>query len=178
LFVVENDLLIHEMQLGNKLSACVHEQRRQDFSLMLALLADDVREHSQFHLPSSMADVRLVDDKLLRQRFQLPEQAPLAIAADDDYQRMAQAQLTQDTNLSDIKLMQALRPMPLAEFDDAKLIRPEVLGNTSKYCQRKYRQQSDNDLVEPMSMDVGLLLDTIKASAIEAKIAQLNPVMA
>jgi hypothetical protein len=70
--------LLHELQLGEQLNECVHQSRRSDFSLMLAMLCDDVREQSQFILPKSApidgtsTDIKEVNNKTLRKHFDLP----------------------------------------------------------------------------------------------------------
>ena len=47
------NVLLHELQLGEQLNESVEQTRRADFSLMLAMLAEDVREQSQFLLPKT-----------------------------------------------------------------------------------------------------------------------------
>ena len=77
--------LLHELQLGEQLNECVHQSRRSDFSLMLAMLCDDVREQSQFILPKmppidgTSTEKSPVTDQVLRKHFDLPEAAPLGL---------------------------------------------------------------------------------------------------
>lgn len=70
--------LVHELQLGNSLNQCVRESRRADFALMLALLTDDVREHSEFMVPQTVESETHVDTETLRKHFELPETPSLA----------------------------------------------------------------------------------------------------
>ena len=49
--ILPDNILLHELQLGEQLNDSVVQARRADFSLMLAMLAEDVREQSQFVLP-------------------------------------------------------------------------------------------------------------------------------
>ena len=44
-------ILTNEAQLGNQLAVSVDENRRSDFSLLLAMLSHDAIDFAQFHLP-------------------------------------------------------------------------------------------------------------------------------
>ena len=83
--------LLHELQLGEQLNESVVQTRRADFSLMLAMLADDVREQSQFLLPqtpeTTPADVTNI---ALRKQFNLPEKPALALTTLDDVKQFNQ----------------------------------------------------------------------------------------
>jgi len=46
-----DDLLITESQLNSRLNNSVHENRRGEFALLLAMLSHDALDFSQFHLP-------------------------------------------------------------------------------------------------------------------------------
>jgi len=70
---LKSEILLHELQLGEQLNESVHQARRADFSLMLAMLCDDVREQSQFILPKSeinSADQAVDNNEVLRQHFE------------------------------------------------------------------------------------------------------------
>ena len=77
--VKSNDILVHELQLGEQLNESVHSERRSDFSLMLAMLTEDVKAHSQFTLPLSQIPEKSTSSEQLRKHFQLPDEAPLAL---------------------------------------------------------------------------------------------------
>ncbi|WP_440876826.1 VC2046/SO_2500 family protein [Thalassotalea sp. PLHSN55] len=132
------DILTHELQLGEELNKCVHQKRRSDFSLMLAMLTDDVREHSQFLVPQSDTPEIESTDALLRRQFALPEQAELALSEINDIKRFDQAQQVAENHLLDIKLADAVKPKPIAFRDDPKHIESQVLKNTSIHCQKKH----------------------------------------
>ena len=118
--MVENNLLIHELQLGQQLSQCVHTNRRADFGLMLAMLTEDVREHSQFHLPHKELPEPEYTDKKFRHYFQLPDEIPLGITDTDDLSLYDQAELVAQNNLPSLHLQNALTPRPVAFRDDKK----------------------------------------------------------
>ena len=135
-------LLEHELQLGEQLNSCVHQERRSDFSLMLAMLTDDVRNHSQFLLPQTEQEEHKTTDEALRKCFSLPKETPLALQSLDEIDDYNQAQLIVEQQLSQIKLTDALAPKPLTFRDDAKHIDQQVLSNTSLHCQKHYRDNA------------------------------------
>lgn len=142
---VNSELLIHELQLGEKLSQSVHDNRRSDFSLLLALLVDDVREHSQFFLPETQLNTKQVNDLSLRKEFQLGESAPIALKNLADISTFNQVTHIENENLAHIKLIDALQPKALTFRDDKKHITHNVMSNTSLYCQKK---RNDNNNIE------------------------------
>lgn len=140
------DFLYEELQLGNKLNECVHQQKKSEFSLMLAMLVDDVRLHSQFHLPKQLESVDENIDFRLRKHFQVKMPPPLALENVDDISYFNEAEIIQNKELATIRLKQALNPKALAFRDDDKHIPTQTLSNTSLYCQ--YKQQTGSDGVK------------------------------
>jgi hypothetical protein len=137
---VENNILVHELQLGEQLNECVHNKRRSDFSLMLAMLADDVRSHSQFFVPKTESPEHVTTDDSLRKEFNLPPHEPLTITNLDRISDFNQAKLIAENRQLDLHLSNALMPKPLAFRNDAKHIVHDVITNTSLYCQQQYRE--------------------------------------
>ncbi|WP_223270299.1 VC2046/SO_2500 family protein [Colwellia sp. C1TZA3] len=134
---LSNDILVHELQLGEQLNESVHHERRADFSLLLAMLTDDVRAHSQFKLPLSQTPEKTTTAEQLRKYFQLPDEAPLALKDITDISSYNQAGLIEKQQLEDLRLANILKPKPLAFRDDVKHINQQVMTNTSLYCQQK-----------------------------------------
>jgi hypothetical protein len=134
---LSNDILVHELQLGEQLNQSVYHARRSDFSLLLAMLTDDVRAHSQFKLPLSQIPEKTTSAEQLRKYFQLPDEAPLALKDVADISRYNQASLLEQQPLEDLRLANILNPKPLAFRDDVKHINQQVMTNTSLYCQQK-----------------------------------------
>ena len=141
---VDSKLLVHELQLGDKLNESVHSARRADFSLLLAMLTDDVQSHSQFLLPQTVCKANVVNDEVLRKEFELPDKAPLALDDRHSIASFNQAELINENRLSELHLSNVLSPKPLAFRNDARHISHDVLTNTSLYCQKKYSQQKNN----------------------------------
>jgi len=142
---VDSQILVHELQLGEQLNESVHSARRADFSLLLAMLSDDVQSHSQFFLPKTVTNVKNTNDATLRKEFELPENAPLSLDENHTTSIFNQADLIQNNNLAELHLSNVLSPKPLAFRDDKKHITQKIISNTSLYCQKKFNQQKRND---------------------------------
>ncbi|WP_245942445.1 VC2046/SO_2500 family protein [Candidatus Colwellia aromaticivorans] len=165
-----SEILLHELQLGEQLNESVHQARRADFSLMLAMLCDDVREHSQFILPQSdVSDESKQTTQSLRKHFDLPEQAPLALKNIEQISQYNQSQLIADNDFVSIKLSNALSPKPLTFRDDNHHIASNVLGNTSLTCQEKHtHQQSSKVLNKRVKMNVEGWLKTVQTALVKS----------
>ena len=184
--------LLHELQLGEQLNACVVETRRADFSLMLAMLAEDVREQSQFLVPQTASPVAIQqNNRLLRKELNLPEEAPLALATLDEIPQFNQVQSIIDNDLASIQLSNAMNPKPLAFRDNKNHIKTEILDNTSLFTQLKYKQAqvmrdealgqtnqsamatlttpvADKPLSKPLNFNAKAWLDGIQQSLVKA----------
>ena len=183
--------LLHELQLGEQLNESVVQSRRADFSLMLAMLAEDVREQSQFLLPQAQQKLPAdVTNRSLRKQFNLPEEASLALSTLDELSQFNQVQAIVDNSLATLQLTNAMQPRPLAFRDDKKHINSNVLHNTSLFTQLKYKQaalinqerdrllqareeaemviKSDKPLSKPLTFNATAWLDNIQQSIIQA----------
>ena len=85
-----DDLLITESQLKTRLNKSVHENRRGEFSLLLAMLSHDALDFSQFHLPKSETHSAYVDEEQLRERFGA---GPKQLLAPEKYDHRARARV-------------------------------------------------------------------------------------
>ena len=174
--ITDNNLLIHELQLGEQLNACVHSKRRSDFSLLLAMLTDNVKEHSQFFVPETVKKIVSSTDESLRKEFKLPNKVELGVKAGDSLAHFNQANLIKNNNLTDIHLLNALQPKPLAFRDDNSHIEFDVLSNTSLYCQKKMQQSraastsaaQDNILNEQLLFNAKAWLRTVQSSIVQS----------
>ncbi|MEW6982790.1 VC2046/SO_2500 family protein [Colwelliaceae bacterium 6471] len=172
--MVENNLLIHELQLGEQLNECVHSKRRADFSLMLAMLVDDVREHSQFIVPKSMPALTQVTDESLRREFKLPDKAPLSI---DDYEQIStynQADLVAEKRMTELRLVNALQPKPLAFRNDNHHIESQVMSNTSLYCQRRHKEKSEAQLKQRLPFNAKGWLSDIQETIVKSSLINVH----
>ena len=156
-----SDALLHELQLGEQLNHCVEQTRRADFSLMLAMLADDVREQSRFLLPTAQSELaEEQSDNSLRKAFNLPEKAPLALTNLKEIDQFNQAQSILDNNLANIQLNNAMNPSPLAFRDNKKHISTAVIENTSLFTQLKYKQEKSAQAAEAIQINQQSVNDT------------------
>jgi hypothetical protein len=175
------DVLLHELQLGEQLNESVVQTRRADFSLMLAMLTEDVREQSQFILPKTDQPTDSdTSNSALRKEFNLPPKASLGLSSTDDIVQFNQAKSIQDNNVADIRLTNALRKKPLAFRDNRLHIETEVLQNTSLLCQLKHQQQvistsedsiaklKDKPVNQPLNFNAKAWLDSIQQSLVNA----------
>jgi len=180
-FTPENfssNALLHELQLGEQLNESVVQTRRADFSLMLAMLAEDVREQSQFLLPKATEPTPVDATNIaLRKQFNLPDKAPLALSTPDGVNQFNQIQSIVDNDLATIHLANAMMPKPLAFRDDKNHIESQVLENTSLFTQLKYKQaqeidsdsnDSDKPLSQPLNFNAKAWLDNIQQSLVKA----------
>jgi hypothetical protein len=109
-FKTEKDrALLHELQLGEQLNQSVQDTRRADFSLLLAMLAGDVREQSQFLLPQEKETPKQeMSNNALRRKFDLPEKSPLALTKIEDVRQFNQAQYVKGNKLTELRLFNVL----------------------------------------------------------------------
>jgi len=166
-----NKALLHELQLGEQLNESVQGARRADFSLMLAMLCDDVREQSQFILPKqSIADISH-NDEALRKQFDLPDKAPLALKKLSQIAQYNQAQTVADNQLASLHLSDALGPKALAFRDNAKHVSHDVITNTTVVCQQKHAAQQPNPVLnKTLAVNVNAWLKNVQTSIVKAKL--------
>jgi hypothetical protein len=171
-----SEILLHELQLGEKLNESVHQARRADFSLMLAMLCDDVREHSQFVLPQ--ADIDSVDlttqnNQVLRKHFDLSEEAPLALKNMEQISQYNQGQLLADNNLISIHFDNALSPKPLTFRDNKQHIDSNILGNTSLTCQEKHSHHQPSPVLNKrINMNVEGWLKSVQTILVKSSLVE------
>lgn len=166
----EIKLLTEELQLGVKLNECVHSQRRHDFSLMLSMLVDDVRVHSQFRLPLTETTTADVTEESLRKTYNVPPKAPLALNSLNDINKFEQASLVAEGQLASIRLANAFHPKALAFRDDAKHIPRVIMENTSLYCQYKKSPLQKQRL----PFDVNAWLNSVQDTVVNTPLMNLT----
>lgn len=144
---VKKDILIDELQLGSTLGESIHHSDRPQFSLLLAMLTDDVQAHSQFYLPKSEVHTSNNDENQLREFLKVPNGQSLSLSNRDEIESYNQVSLIENNSLADISLLNAVKPLPLAFRDDINYIPKEIIENTSLYCQKKHLlREGDNTI--------------------------------
>lgn len=164
-------MLLHELQLGEQLNESIHQARRSDFSLMLAMLCDDVREQSQFVLPQhQQSDIKITTD-LLRKKFELPDEPQLSLQNIEQINEYNQAKDVQGSSLANIQLANALNPKPLAFRDNAQHISRNIMDNTTIVCQQKNAQHNEKAVLNKrLEMDVEGWLNNIQTSLVKSRL--------
>lgn len=178
----KTSLLVNELQLGDQLGQCVHSRRRADFSLMLAMLTEDVREHSQFFVPKRPLKEVNTSDDFFRKVFHLPAEAPLTIKDFSDIHDFSQAGLVEQQNFADIQLKNILKPLPLSFRDKKEHIPTSVLTDSSVHCQQRHREnlakKTENSkqtlLNSPAFFNAKAWLDNIQTTLVNATSVQLH----
>jgi len=164
---LDSKLLVEELQLGEQLGQCVHNNRRADFSLMLSMLTEDVRAHSQFKLPTTITDTKVLTEESLRKTFELPDKPHLALNDLNEINDYPQAELVEKNLLNTIRLQNTLTPKPLAFRDDKLFISSDVLLNTRLYCQQQHSVKEDK-LAEALSFNANEWLKTVQTTIVKA----------
>ncbi|KAA1164161.1 MULTISPECIES: VC2046/SO_2500 family protein [Pseudoalteromonas] len=156
-----DDLLITESQLSTRLNKSVHEQRRGEFSLLLAMLSQDALDFSQFHFPKTDIENPIVEEETLRKQFGSGPKQPLA--PDEFNMLIGQhnaallSNVGEHAGMSDIKLRHCLNPEPLSIRNDLAHIPLNVLDNCELAVRRRIKNK-ETQLSHPQ-MDVASFYD-------------------
>lgn len=138
---------------------------------MLAMLTEDVREHAQFLLPKTENEEKNTDENALRKLFNVNEPAPLALKNMAQINEFNQSDLIVDNKLAELRLQNALNPVPLAFKDDKTYINSNVVNNTSIHCQQKLSKiKEDNTKETRLNFQAEEWLNVIKESILSDKI--------
>jgi hypothetical protein len=106
---VHANLLINDSQLGDSLNQAVHQGRRGDFGLLLAMLSEDARD-----LPRIDEPVTVAGEPDWRGHFALPEPTPPLFAEEIDQNRAAGlSRLAGELQQDSLRLLLAMRGEPL-----------------------------------------------------------------
>ncbi|HCG8574962.1 TPA: hypothetical protein NJ542_003544 [Vibrio parahaemolyticus] len=125
--------IINEIQFGNGINHAVHEGRRADFSLILSMFSNDVRDV----VPVEEIKETATSDEILRQQFGLSQ--PQALRSDSSSYELAALQAKQFHNagLPSAKLSHYLKPDALTYLPEDTFDLPEdVYHNLSSHERR------------------------------------------
>ena len=160
--MIEFSLLQHEHQLGETLNQCVHNDKRAEFSLLLAMLNEDAREQSQFLMPQTEAEQKDVTEDSLRAEFELPQQQALGLTNLEQLHQYNQSAIANDRLTASLKLADALNPKPLSFRDDKKHVPTEIMANTSLHCQVRAERQEQESQNTRLSMNAKAWLKSLQ----------------
>ncbi|RTZ14116.1 hypothetical protein EJ063_17925 [Vibrio aquaticus] len=147
--------IINELQFGTGINHAVHEGRRADFSLILSMFSDDVRDNT----PVEKVDEIDTTEQALRQRFEL--QLPQQLRSDQSSYEMSaqQASLFHTSGLPSAKLSHYLKPDALTYLpEDTHDLPEEVYHNLSGHQRRSMGEKEQKEL-----MPIDLYNQLIKA---------------
>jgi hypothetical protein len=116
------NLLVNDSQLGDSLNQAVHQGRRGDFGLLLALLSEDARDLPRLDEPE---DERGLPD--WRRYFDLPAPDPLYAEEADAIRAPQLSALAGGLQQDSLRLLLAMRAEPLRPSDER--LPAEVSGN-------------------------------------------------
>ena len=162
------DLLITESQLKTRLNKSVHESRRGEFALLLAMLSHDALDFSEFHLPKIDASGYQADEETLRKQFGAGPKQPLApesfnmLIGKNNTELLAK--MGSAVGMSDIKLTQCLKPEPLNIRDDKNHIPLNVIDNCELAVRRRIKN-TDMPLSN-VQMDAAAFYDDLQNEAL------------
>ncbi|GAB0112445.1 VC2046/SO_2500 family protein [Pseudoalteromonas distincta] len=161
-------LLITESQLKSKLNESIHENRRGDFALLLAMLSHDVLDFSQFHLPKTEIDNFVIEEEVLRKQFGAGPKQPLAPDEFDMLVGQFNASLISEegeaNGMASLKLYQYLNPEPLAIRNDDKYIPLNIIDNCELAVRRRIKNEQ-TQLTAPL-IDAAAFYDSLNNDAI------------
>lgn len=148
-------MLIHEWQLGPKLSSALQQQQPADFRLWRAMLSTAVEEQAAFVLQQQP---KVEPTSPIRQLFGLPAIRPLDYQADDAIHFKQLNEALQSDGLVQARLLQQLHQYPSVFKDHAKKLDARVEDNLDPHAKRRYQQES----MEPVESDATQLYDVLQ----------------
>lgn len=140
--------IINELQFGNGINHAVHEGRRADFSLILSMFSDDVRDNT----PVELVDEQETTEQLLRKRFEL--QPPQQLRSDQQSYPVSakQAELFHNSGLPGAKLHHYLAPEVLAYMPEETFDLPEEVYHNLSGHQRRHLAEKEPRTVIPADL--------------------------
>ena len=162
-----NELLINELQLGNRLGQAVHARRGGDFGLMLAMMSQNVLDNAEFCLPRDNVGFSEVDEHLLRVQLGVREPISYAVNENSAVESILLGVDLHTEGMAEIKLKGYLNPEPLAMQDDSQHVANEVLHNCEPTTIERFYRQEDKISEQLPHNEAGLyeVLESIHAAA-------------
>ncbi|WP_458735512.1 VC2046/SO_2500 family protein [Zobellella taiwanensis] len=119
---IHANLLVNDSQLGDSLNQAVHQGRRGDFGLLLALISEDARDLPRIDEPKNEQG-----EPDWRRYFDLPATNPLYANEEDALRAPQLSALAGGLHQDSLRLLLAMRAEPLRVSDRA--LPAEVSGN-------------------------------------------------
>ncbi len=131
--------IISELNVGSGICHAVQQGRRADFSLMLALFSNDVRDNT----PVEKVEQPITTESLLRERFELSEPQPLRNDQSSYAVSAKQADLFHQGGLASAKLSHYLKPEVLTYLpEDTQDFPEDIYLNLSGHERRHLAEKT------------------------------------
>ncbi len=130
--------LINETQLGSRLNQSVTRGHRADFSLLLAMLSPDIREHA----PLDTLEIPDNSEAALRTQFDLPEAQALTADEDSYVRGSLEAAAFHEGGISSALLQHYTHPSALTYPPQDTFGYPEQVYHNFSGHQRRRLQES------------------------------------
>lgn len=148
-------MLINEWQLKGRLNLALQHQQWADFSLHLALLSPDVREHAAFCLHSSEPKIKKPS---LEQQLGVRTERDVQCSEDDLTRLARQQHALLAGGLAALRLQSLLQPTPTVIRHDAQKISADVAESLDLHTIRHLQA----DLAPVEELDATLLYDVLQ----------------
>lgn len=149
-------ILSNELQLGQQLNTSVVDDRA-NFSLLLALMSQDVQDQAQFHLESynHQQDVQSKSNSSLQDQFPVPPQQPLVSDQTGEVQSLEAGELVNTHGLVAARLRHCLTPEPLSfELGKKHGIAADVFDNMELMTARRFSGEYQSTEIERIIPDI------------------------
>jgi hypothetical protein len=146
-------ILSNELQLGQQLNTSVVDDRA-NFSLLLALMSQDVQDQAQFHLESNKQQA-VQSDSSLQDQFPVPTQQPLVSDLSGEVQSLEGGELANTHGLVAARLRHCLTPEPLSfELGKKHGIAADVFENMDLMTARRFSGEYQSTEIERIIPDI------------------------
>ncbi|EWH09449.1 hypothetical protein DS2_12223 [Catenovulum agarivorans DS-2] len=156
--------VIHEGHIAASLNRALGQNQRGDFSLLLAMLDDNVCENAQFKLATQQQQAEQADEAVLKQQLGVVD--AFKVSADEQAYESAldQSYALNFAGLAMNKLVAYLNPPALSQFNDKGKIDQHVIDNLSVHARNRLvaAQQTQEQTTSPKT-DPTLLYDILQA---------------
>lgn len=146
------NILVSELQLGQRLNRCVSEGNKSEFDLLLSMLSTDIRDQDQF---STINDPESAEATSLRDEFNVP-QAQQLISRESELQdySISVAGLAREEGLVAARLQHCLRPEVLHfDVDRVEGFADDITDNLSPTVQARLSGNSLTKTTQSVNFD-------------------------
>lgn len=147
-----------DIELGSGLSRVCQRGGGAEFSLLLAMLAQDLLSRPRFERPAIAAS-----NEEAGSLARAPKVPTYASQEDWEHEKQAAAYAHQHDFVS-LHLWQCMHPLPLSQFDDIKRIPDEVLANCGWHAKQRL-QQAAQPVLHPQATSLFEVLEALPTQA-------------